>query len=182
MANAVSIIEAEHRNLAQVLKTLEAIADRLQSDPSPADVDRLFDICHYVRVFPDTIHHPKEDRYIFGPLREAVPEHQELLDSVHEQHARCAEHTRRLAQAVKDYDAGRLDAPALQEVVRSYLAFQFEHMRLEEAHVLPMALKFLDPDRLDSAGRAFASHGDPLFGKNLETGFEALRERITAAE
>ena len=181
MTNAVAIIETEHRNLARVLKTLEAIVDRLESDPRPGDVDRLFDICHYVRVFPDAIHHPKEDHYIFGPLRSEVPDRHEVLDSVHEQHARCAEHTRRLHDAVTGYDAGRVSLQALREVVSAYVAFQYEHMRLEESEILPLARKHLDPEILGGAGRAFASHGDPLFGENLESGFEALRERIVAA-
>ena len=39
--------------------------------------------------------------------------------------------------------------------------------------------KLLDPQALAGAGRAFASHGDPLFGENLEAGFKALHDRIT---
>jgi len=181
MADVVSMIEAEHRNLGRVLKALQAIVGRMDSDPHPGDMDRLFDICHYVRVFPDKIHHPKEDHYIFGPLGIEAPEHHELLESVHDQHAQCASQTDGLYEAVKGYDAGKIPAEELRQAVQRYVSFQYEHMRLEEGEVLPLARKLLDPDVLDSAGRAFASHGDPLFGQNLEAGFEALRDRIVAA-
>jgi hemerythrin-like domain-containing protein len=181
MDDVVKTIEAEHRNLARVLKTLEAIVDRIDTDRHPGDMDRLYDICHYVRVFPDRIHHPKEDRYVFGPLRTEAPEHHEVLDRVHAQHEACAGHTARLQEAVKDFDQGRIQAEALRQVVKAYLSFQYEHMRLEEGEILPLARKFLDREALAGAGRAFASHGDPLFGANLEAGFQALRERITAA-
>ena len=171
-------IEAEHRNMARVLKSLEEIAERAQSAPKSDDVDRLFDICHYVRVFPDAIHHPKEDRYVFEPLRTEAPEHHELLDKVQGQHRACNDHTERLYLTVQAYADKGATATTLQEVVQDYLRFQYEHMRLEEREVLPLAEKFLDKETLAGAGRAFASHGDPLFGENLETGFKALYDRI----
>lgn len=171
-------IETEHRNMARVLKALEAIAGRAESAPKRGDVDRLFDICHYVRVFPDAIHHPKEDRYVFGPLRTEIPEHHELLDKVQHQHQACNDHTERLYRTVQAYADSKATADMLKEVVQDYLQFQFEHMRLEEREVLPLAEKFLDAQILEGAGRAFASHGDPLFGENLEAGFKALHDRI----
>ncbi len=173
-------IEAEHRNMARVLKALEAIAERADARPQADDVDRLFDICQYVRVFPDAIHHPKEDRYIFDALRTEAPEHHELLDKVQHQHQVCTDHTERLYQTVRAYAENNVNAATLKEVVQDYLRFQFEHMRLEEREVLPLAEKLLDAQALDGAGRAFASHGDPLFGENLEAGFKALHDRITA--
>lgn len=173
-------IETEHRNLARVLKSLEAIAERAGSAQRDDDIDRLFDICQYVRVFPDAIHHPKEDRYVFGPLRTEVPEHHELLDKVQGQHEACTEHTERLYLTVQAYAEGKATPETLKQVVRDYLHFQFEHMRLEEREVLPLAEKFLDPKILTGASRAFASHGDPLFGENLEAGFKALHDRIVS--
>jgi len=172
-------IEAEHRNMARVLKALEANADRAGSEPKADDIDRLFDICQYVRVFPDAIHHPKEDQYVFDPLRTHAPEHHELLDKVQHQHQACSDHTERLYHTVQSYAERNADASTLKEVVQDYLRFQFEHMRLEEREVLPLAEKLLDPQALAGAGRAFASHGDPLFGENLEAGFKALHDRIT---
>ena len=180
MEPVIERIEAEHRNMAKVLKVLEQLVERAQDKPRKDDVDRLFDICHYLRVFPDAIHHPKEDHHIFDPLRTEVPEHYELLAKVQSQHQACARHTERLYETLKGYADGHVSADALREVAGDYLKFQFEHMRLEESEVLPLAARFLDKTSLSSATRAFAAHGDPLFGENLEAGFNALYQRIVA--
>lgn len=171
-------IKAEHRDIAKVLKTLEAVVERLQETRDAGDVQRLFDICHYLRVFPDAVHHPQEDACLFGPLRERAPEHVDLLDAVNEQHAECGAMTNELFAAAKSFEAGHIPAAALKAVTARYLSFQFEHMRLEETEILPLAEEFLEPEVWGRAGEAFSGHADPLFGANLEAGFKALHGRI----
>ena len=181
MDNVIDLIGVEHRNLARVLNTLQIITDRLESDPHPGDVDRLFDICQYVRVFPDKVHHPKEEQYIFGPLRDIAPEHRELLDKVQDQHDQCAELTGQLYRAVRGFDNGNVSAAELRRITANYLKFQFDHMRIEEREVLPLAESLLGASMWASASQAFFKHGDPMFGDNIESGFAALRERIVHA-
>lgn len=181
MNEVTRMLLEEHRNLARVLKTLEAIAARLDRQPRRGDVDRLYDICQYVRVFPDRVHHPKEDHFIFGPLERAAPEQAELLQRIQAQHAQCTQMTEALYALVQRYDRGEAQADAVRALVKDYLGFQFEHMQLEEQQVLPLAEARLDPDTWSDARRAFARDHDPLFGDHVEAGFAALRDRITRA-
>lgn len=181
MSDVKTTIEHEHRNLARVLAVLESIVTRLASTPEPDDVDRLFDICQYARVFPDKIHHPKEEQYILNPLRTAAPDQHPLLDRIQAQHEQCSELTERLYDAVRGYDTGRVCAADLASLAREYIEFQYDHMRTEERQLLPLALERLAPETLSAAGQSFARHGDPLFGDNLETAFATLHHRIVQA-
>ena len=67
---------------------------------------------------------------------------------------------------------------ALRTSVSNYLRFQFDHMRREEEEVLPLLTGTLDEETRRTAERAFAASADPLFGRNIRTGFETLRRKI----
>ena len=181
MNSVTDRIRTEHRDLARVLMVLESLSGRLQSGLNDGDIDRLFDICQYVRVYPDKIHHPKEEQYVFRPLRELAPAHHELLERVQDQHQRCAELTAQLYGAVQGFDKGEVPATELYHLIKAYLVFQYEHMQVEEQEILPLAEAVLDSDIWAGANRAFSLHGDPLFGENIEAGFAALRDRIVHA-
>jgi branched-chain amino acid transport system ATP-binding protein len=178
MASATDIIRAQHRDLAHVLKALEAIMDGPLEERRSADMAQLYDICHYVRVFPDKLHHPDEDRYVFGPLRAAAPEHAHLVDDIEGEHGRCQALTERLHGLIQAFDKGDATAGALRDAVRQYLSFQFDHMRKEERDLLPLVDELLDKKQRAAAAGAFSKHADPLFSANLRAGFEALRHRI----
>ena len=62
-----------------------------------------------------------------------------------------------------------------------FIAFQRDHMGLEEREVLPLAKEKLRPEDWAHVERAFESNSDPLFGENLASGFQALYQRITQA-
>ena len=177
-ARATDIILAQHRDIATVLKALEAIIEGPLEERRSADMAQLHDICHYIRVFPDKLHHPDEDRYVFGPLRTAAPEHAHLVDDIESEHGRCEALTSRLYGLIQAFEKGDASADALRDAVRQYLAFQFDHMRKEERDVLPLVDELLDPDQQAAAAGAFSQHVDPLFSANLRAGFDALRRRI----
>jgi branched-chain amino acid transport system ATP-binding protein len=180
MAGATDIILSQHRDLARVLKALETIIDGPLEEKRSADMAQLFDICHYIRVFPDKLHHPAEDRYVFGPLRAASPEHAGLVDAIESEHRRCDALTGQLHEVIDAFDKGNATADAVREVARAYLSFQFDHMRKEERDLLPLVDDVLDESQREAASSEFARHADPLFSSNLRTGFDALRRRIEA--
>lgn len=180
MSSVIDIILAQHRDFARVLKVLEAIADGPLEERRREDLDRLFDICHYARVFPDKLHHPDEERYVFGPLRETAVDHREMIDEIRAEHERADSLTMRLMDAAKAFDKGECDADFLRRTIRTYLSFQFDHMRKEESNLLPLVEQALESKQYHAATKSFAQHADPLFGENLAAGFEALKRRIEA--
>ena len=179
MAMAMGALKTEHRNLAQVLSCLENAIKHLRGDDEKPDLDLLFSIVYYIRVFPDRYHHPKEDEYLFKILRQRTDEVDGVLSELEHEHARFEGLLIALEQALRDYDQGYpkgLDA--LERQVGEYLEFQWQHMKKEEEQVLPIAEKRFRDEDWAAMNNAFLRHDDPMFGENVRAGFEALRHRI----
>lgn len=176
---ALGTLKTEHRNLAQVLNCLSDEVKRIRALDEKPDLDLLFSIVYYIRVFPDRYHHPKEDEYLFKCLRQRTNEADVVLDELEREHAQFEHLLKSLEQALRDYDQrypSGLDE--LEKQVQEYLEFQWEHMRKEEEQVLPIAQRVLRDEDWAAMNNAFLHHDDPMFGENVRTGFEALRHRI----
>ncbi len=195
MANAVEKIQSEHRDYARVLSCLLATMDKIIGDDARRltlrnfqlnanvvhNLDLLFSIVYYIRVFPDQFHHPKEERYLFKVVRHRSPETGGILDELVRQHATGVHQIDELDVALKAYEknypAGLEDLAAKAE---SFVALQREHMSLEEEKVIPVAKAVLTEDDWREIDNAFDGNSDPLFGENLETGFHSLHDHIVS--
>ena len=69
MTDAIEIIHRDHVNLDRFLNVLETVVDGLAPDQPKPDLELLYSVFCYTRVFPDRCHHPKEERYLFGVIR-----------------------------------------------------------------------------------------------------------------
>lgn len=193
MASAIEKIQEEHKDYGRVLRSLrEAVKDlqgkewRRQAGQGKEgeagyrpNLDLLFSIVYYVRVFPDKFHHPKEEDFLFAALRERDPDSSGFLDQVTQQHSVGARLIDELDAALKAYQdnyPGGLDA--LEAAAEAFVASQFEHMKLEEETIIPAAKAALTPEDWTRIDQAFASNKDPMFGENLELGFHALHDHI----
>jgi branched-chain amino acid transport system ATP-binding protein len=131
-------------------------------------------------VFPDKLHHPKEEEYLFQALRRRKPDSVALLDELEMQHVEGGRLIAELERALKDYDRNYPDGlEVLRKATQTYVDAQREHIAREEREVLPLARKYLKKEDWGDISRAFARNSDPMFGENIETGFQALFERIT---
>ena len=180
MADAIELIRAEHRNLDRVLTVLDETLDHLSAEGPKPNLDLLFSVVYYVRVFPDKLHHPKEEQFLFPALRRYRPELDPVLNELERQHIAGTQSLERLDAALKSFDREYPKGlEALLEAGRSFVRTQREHMGVEEREVLPAAKESLKSDDWAAMRRAFAKNTDPLFGEHLETGFRVLYERIT---
>ncbi len=176
-ANAIDIIHADHANLARVLDALETALGTGSARP---DFEMLERIVYYVRVFPDRMHHPKEEKFLFPALAKHDPSARPVIEELERQHAEGMHLLDELANRLHAADAGYPDGmAALGQAVDTYAAFQRSHIALEETEILPRARKLIPDAEWGAIERAFASDSDPLFGANLETGFRALFTKIT---
>ena len=176
---AVGALKTEHRNLGQVLNCLSDEIERIRGLDEKPDLDLLFSIVYYIRVFPDRYHHPKEDQYLFKRLRRRTREADQVLAELEREHAQFERMLENLEQALRDYDQrypNGLDA--LERQVEEYLEIQWQHMRKEEEQVLPIAERALQDEDWAAINNAFSRHDDPMFSENVRTGFDALRHRI----
>lgn len=184
MPDPIESILQDHRNLDKVLVSMLRIIDEIdihQDGAKPVkEIDLLFSILHYIRVYPDRHHHPKEDLFILAPIRNRAPSKLADVEEIEAQHHGVTKLTDDLAAAVKYFDEHFPSGyEALAERAKTYATFQRNHMRIEETILIPLAKEVLSDEEREAAGRAFKQHGDPLFQENIEAGFQALLDRIT---
>lgn len=193
MVNAVERIQEEHRDYGRVLSALRAGVKTLRDIETrrerglPQDsavsyrttLDLLFSAVYYVRVFPETYHHPKEEDYLFKAVRERDPSSSGLLTQLSMQHSVGARLIDELDAAMKAYERNHPDGlEGLEAAAENFVTSQFDHMRLEEEQVIPLAKAALTEADWHAINNAFLGNRDPLFGENLEAGFHALHDHI----
>ncbi len=186
--DALRVIRAEHRSLAAVIHGLVYLVREARTRDAPADFALLAAMLRYIDAFPERLHHPKEDAWLFARLRMRDPDAGPLLDGLAEEHVAGGRRIRELEGALADWCEAAADAergPAARErfrvLVDAYAAFHWEHMRREELEVLPRCVALLTPQDWADIDAAFASHADPMSDTSPATEFAALFARIVEA-
>jgi hemerythrin-like domain-containing protein len=155
MSTALAVIRDEHRSMGAVLKSLTTQVAEAAAGTAPADYPLYGAMLDYLQAFPETLHHPKEDQYLFRRLRERCPQSKDLLDDLEAQHASGAKALSSLrsalAEAVKSGDIHPFTAALV-----AYANFQWSHMREEEDRVLPLAERELSAEDWAFIDAAFA--------------------------
>lgn len=179
MRNAVDIIKVEHSNFDKVLHALEDSVAEAGSVHGKPDFETLFSIVYYIRVFPEKLHHPKEERFLFPAIRRRRPDAAALVDELERQHAEGERLLVELERALRHCDRSWPDGyDALQNATQRYVETQRRHIGTEERELLPLARECLSEQDWGEIQHAFAKNADPLFGENLQTGFQSLFEHI----
>lgn len=174
MSLAATIIRDEHRALASVVKGLQFLIQEIQNRGQTPDFPLLHSIVYYIEQFPDKLHHPKEDKYLFPALRQRHPASATELDLLEEEHERGTPLTARVAKSLRDYQADPSQFEAFAHAVDDYANFHWAHMSREENVVLPLAEKYLTPEDWVGINAAFKSNSDPMVGINTQREFREL--------
>ena len=163
MNKAIRILRDEHRSISAVLQGLQALARKAQ-DPSLQPEFLVFHaMIHYIDAFPERLHHPKEDRYLFARLGERAPEARALIKELLAEHVEGARLVRDLEQALFAFETqGRSRAAGFAAAVDAYARFHWEHMRKEEHELLPLAERKLTGEDWREIGEAFSGNDDPI--------------------
>ncbi|HOV03274.1 MAG TPA: hemerythrin domain-containing protein [Hyphomicrobiales bacterium] len=178
MRLAMKVLAREHlalRGIARVLKMEALIVER----GGHADVEVLRAIVEYIDEFPDKIHHPKEEDFIFAAMRRRSVEPIPVLDRLLKEHHHEYELIRRFHDQVEAYakdPAG--EAANFAFMAKSYVAFLDNHMRMENHEAFPLAQKLLTEDDWEAIDKAFAENIDPLSGEAPPDRFSELQRRI----
>ncbi|HET7032824.1 MAG TPA: hemerythrin domain-containing protein, partial [Casimicrobiaceae bacterium] len=121
---AIRIIQDEHRSLGAVLHGMLYLAREIREHRMNPPFDVLGAMVYYIDAFPERFHHPKEDKYLFKPLRARYPEAGPLLDQLLEEHRAGAEKIRTLEQTLARYQqGGDAEAEAFIAAVEDYATF-----------------------------------------------------------
>lgn len=178
MTAAITIIKDEHRALAAVLQGLLFLNKQIRTAGLKPDFPLLKSMLDYIVAFPDRLHHPKEDEYVYRVLRERDPGVATVLDELQDEHRRGPDVTRTMVDALQAYaqDSGGFEA--FEKAVSAYADFQWAHMRKEEDLILPAAQKALLPSDWTAIDAAFRSNADPLVGVDTQREFRELFRRV----
>ena len=166
---AIRLIRAEHQSLAAVLHGLLYLVREIRNHQAEPDFELLGAMVYYIDTFPERLHHPKEDMWLFRLLRLRHPPAQALLVRLQSEHRAGAAQLRQLEQALVRYQqGGRNEFDVFAAAVEAFVPFERNHMRSEESEVIPLAQKYLTAADWAEIDAAFLDHTDPLLGSAAE--------------
>ena len=103
---ALRIVREEHERLAAVVHGMRHLARAMEEQGLRPDLKVLRAMLLYISEYPERLHHPKEDRFLFAPLRDHTHLHDALLVELEVQHAQGEAMVRRLAHALARHEFG----------------------------------------------------------------------------
>jgi len=175
----LTILRDEHRSLAAVIHGLEYIAREARETGTAPSFEVLRAIVRYIRAFPEALHHPKEELYVFRKLRARTGEFDDTLDELERQHTEGAGLVDDLEASIAQYEAEGADAlPAFAGAVERFATAQMEHMSLEAKVILPAVRRHLTAEDWAEMAAAFGQNGDPRLSADADEQFRELFARI----
>lgn len=173
--NALRTIMDEHEQLSMVIHGMLHFVRLIAKGDKAPGLMVFRAMLYYIREYPEHVHHPKEDQYLFKLLRERTNELDDTLVELEFQHTLGESLVRELEHVLARYELeGSPVFPMFRDLVEKYATFYFSHMRLEEEVVLPAAKRLLTPENWAVVDAAFAGNLDPFSGANLKDDLEQL--------
>ncbi len=117
----------------------------------------------YVERFPEKMHQPNEERYLFRAVEARQPALARTIARLRRDHSAMTGYGNRLRTVLGYWEQG--DPKAGQQsamIVNDYALFCQRHARAERREVLPVALEVLSESEWSQIDRAFQSAADPL--------------------
>jgi hemerythrin-like domain-containing protein len=178
MTDAISILKSEHRSISALLHGLKQLARMAQDTSARPRFQVLRSMLRYIDEYPERLHHPKEDQYLFARVLERAPQARELVEALQAEHKEGARLIRELERALLFLEEGwPIGAREFEAAVEAYADFHWQHMRKEEHELLPLAERVLSAEDWRAIDRAFAANEDPVAALR-ERDYEELFTRI----
>ena len=180
MPRSVQIIRDEHRSISAVLHALKQLARDAEDPTLQPRFDAFRAMIYYIDQFPERLHHPKEEKFLFARLEQRAPQAARLIDDLRAEHVVGVLLIRRLEQALVGLEVGWAGAArSFRAAADAYAQFHWDHMRKEEKELLPLAERHLTLEDWREIDAAFAGNDDPIADLR-EQDFEKLFSRIVA--
>jgi len=174
-------LREDHRNMSIVLELLDDVVEYASSGKDP-DFELLDEIMRYMTVYPDAVHHPKED-IMYAQLRDQRPDLAEGgLDSVVDDHQEIAALGSALRDDIEAINAGAaVRRQKLIEDVSGYVNRLRSHMAWEERDLFKRIDTMLDDEPQEFDVAKFEHIKDPVFELEIEAGFRRLLSSLKQA-
>ena len=172
-AKLLADLRQDHRNMARMLNVLEREANRIY-EGGDADLELMHDVMHYMTVYPDAVHHPREDR-IYGELKSVRPDLTGGFSRITQDHRALAEQGMRLRNDIARMDSG--DVVERNTIVRDALRYVNTlrgHMQWEELDLFRRADEMIAEGHPVLTRLEYVRVGDPVFDARIEQRFRRL--------
>ena len=170
-------LRLDHRNMAAVLDVLQSIVEEMEANKDP-DFELFDEIMRYMTVYPDAVHHPKED-VIYGELRARRPDLAEDLSHVPDDHREIARLSCLLRDEVEAINAGAaVRRQKMIEDTAAYVQCLRDHMSWEETDLFRRIDLMLDAEPYKVDISEYEHIKDPVFELEIEAGFRRLIESL----
>lgn len=142
---SLSIIHDEHEHLSAVIQGMLYFVRLIENGGNVPDLKVFRAMLYYIAEYPERVHHPKEDQYLFAKIKERTHQLDSELDALIDQHSRGEILVHRLQDALLHYEFGGAPAfPHFLDLVEQYAHFYYAHMRTEEDRIMPVAKQILN--------------------------------------
>ena len=179
MPNVMRIIKHQHRASASVLFALRALSRNALRSGKPPDFAWLGTLLGYVDRFPERLHNPNEDAYLFRVLLRREPGMARTVARLRRDHAASTGYANRLREAVANWERGDPRAgPHAADVANDFAHFNWQHAHFEEREILPAAKAAFTEAEWRELERAFTATADPLAGSMNRQQCEAALRRL----
>jgi len=172
---------AEHRSITAVLDTVSALVRSAAEEGAPFEAASFHAMLHYLEIFPERHHHPKEEEFLFPAIRARTAEANDVLDRLQRQHGAGEEALHVLQQKlVRAEHGGAADLASFAEAARTFVERYRAHLAIEESELMPIARRALSRVEWAEIERQFRRRPDPLGDAAVEPDMRALLQRITS--
>lgn len=177
VANVLGELRQDHKNMSLLLDILEREANRL-FDGEETDFDLLHDIMEYMTVYPDAVHHPKEDR-IYAELKLARPELTTGFDRITLDHRNIEELGTKLRDELATLVAGgTISSKSVVADALRYVNTLRGHMQWEELDLFRRVEDMVAEGHDLIEATTLLQESDPVFGPAVEKRFAPLVDRV----
>jgi hemerythrin-like domain-containing protein len=173
-------LRLDHRNMAVVLDLLDDLVTQMGNNEDP-DFELFDEIMRYMTVYPDAVHHPKED-IVYDQLRARRPDLAEGLEHVPEEHRELARLGSLLRDEVEAVNAGAaVRRDKMIADTSAYIGYLRRHMRWEEQDLFPRIDTMIEAEPQAVDVSKFEHVKDPVFELEVEAGFRRLLDSLPPA-
>ena len=182
---AIRIIMDEHQSLAAIIHAIRLMIREVGVGRLAPDFKLFKAMVHYLDAYPEKRHHPKEDQFLFGPLKARTTEGADALARLEAEHGLAEARIQALDAALQGYANGAPDGfEAFSDAFETYADFYRNHMLLEEREILPLLKRHFTADDWARADAGCQATPDPMSGTrspDSDEDFRRLFSKLVAA-
>ena len=173
----LSELRQDHKNMALLLNFLERESNRIYEGEEP-EYDLIHDVMHYMTVYPDAVHHPKEDR-LYAEIKSVRPDLATGFDRITVDHRAIAEKGLQLRDEIASISSGSfVRRKTVVADTLEYVNNLRSHMQWEELDLFKRIEEMAAGGHTRVPASGFEDSSDPLFGQRVEARFSRLLTSI----